>query len=92
MTCHPGHEEAPAPASASASASPQGGHAWWMWALCLLPVGAIVAMTVFSVPFSSVLWVGILLLCPLLHVFMMRGHGHGSTPPAAGDTLGKVKE
>ncbi len=68
-----------------------GGHPWWMWALCLLPIAAIVAMTVFSVPFSSVLWVGVLLLCPLMHVFMMGGHGHGSAQPTERDVQVKKK-
>jgi uncharacterized membrane protein len=55
------------------------GHPWWMMALCLIPMLAIVAVTVFQLPLSNVLLFGMVLLCPLMHVFMMRGMGqdHG---------------
>ena len=45
--------------------------------VCLLGVGvAVVAITIFKVPLNSVLLFGLLLACPLMHVFM--GHGmHG---------------
>lgn len=56
----------------------QGGHPWWMMALCMAPIAAIVAVTVFQVPLSSMLLFGLVLLCPLSHLLMMRGHGHGS--------------
>jgi Protein of unknown function (DUF2933) len=49
-----------------------------MMALCLLPIAAIVAVTVFQVSVSNVLLFGVFLLCPLMHLFMMGGHGHGS--------------
>ena len=38
------------------------------------------AIFLFNIPVSSVLFVGILLLCPILHLFMMMkmgGHNHG---------------
>ena len=40
---------------------------------CLIPVVAIVAIRLFHVPLNSALFVGMLLLCPLLHILMMRG-------------------
>ena len=44
---------------------------------CLGPVAAILAVTVFGVPFSGVITVALFLLCPLMMVFMMSGgHGH----------------
>ncbi len=42
--------------------------------VCLLGVGvAAVAIIIFKVPLNSVLLFGIILACPLMHVFM--GHG-----------------
>ncbi len=39
---------------------------------------AIVAIAVFNVPLGTLFFTGALLLCPLLHVWMMRGE-HGRT-------------
>ncbi len=60
-------------------------HAWWMAGLCLLPIAAIVAVTAFGVSLSNLLLFGMVLVCPLMHVFMMRGmgHDHGRAPSAA---------
>lgn len=44
--------------------------------ICLAALGvAFVAVTVFKVPFGSLLYFGIFLACPLMHIFMMKGHG-----------------
>ena len=51
-------------------------HLLLMLACCLIPLAGITAILLFQVPTSSVLYVGLLLLCPLLHVLMMRGMGH----------------
>ncbi len=54
-------------------------HTLLMLACCLIPLAALGAVTVFNVPAGSVLTLGMLLLCPLLHLIMMRGmmgHGH----------------
>ena len=46
-------------------------------ALCIaIPAIAIIALTVFKVSAGSLLYIGLFLACPLLHVFMMRGGGH----------------
>ena len=37
---------------------------------------AVVALTVFKVSFGTLFLAGALLLCPLLHVWMMRSGGH----------------
>lgn len=39
---------------------------------------AVVALTVFKVSLGNLFFAGALLLCPLLHVWMMRGE-HGRT-------------
>ena len=45
---------------------------WW-WCLALVPI-ALVAIVVFKIP---LIW-GVFLLCPLMHIFMMKDHGeHG---------------
>ena len=50
---------------------------YWMIATCLLLIGAgVLAVTTFGVPSGSVIWFGFLLLCPLLHFFMMKGMHH----------------
>ncbi len=46
---------------------------WW-WCLLLIPV-ALVVIVVFRIPINSLLPWGVFLLCPLMHVFMMKGHG-----------------
>ncbi|HEU5316650.1 MAG TPA: DUF2933 domain-containing protein [Chloroflexota bacterium] len=69
---------------------------WLVPVVCIGAVGVVLAVTVFGVSTSTLLTGAVVLACPLMHVFMMRGHGghsgHGSadTPPshtaaAAGD-------
>ena len=41
---------------------------------CLLPIAALVAIFLFQVQVSTVLLFALLLLCPALHLFMMRDH------------------
>ncbi len=45
---------------------------------CGLPLIVLAAIYVFNVPLGSVALVGVMLLCPLMHLFMMRGMGHGN--------------
>lgn len=45
--------------------------------LCIfLIASALIATSIFKVPVTSVITFGLLLACPLLHFFMMRGDGH----------------
>ena len=53
-------------------------HMWLMLACCLAPIAAIIAVGAFGVPISTLLLAAIVLMCPLMMMFMMGGHGHGS--------------
>ncbi|HEY4688575.1 MAG TPA: DUF2933 domain-containing protein [Anaerolineae bacterium] len=51
-------------------------HLLIMLACCLVPLAALAAITVFNIPANTMIYFGILLLCPLLHFAMMRNMGH----------------
>ena len=53
---------------------------------CLLPLTALAAIFLFQVQISTVLLFGLFLLCPALHLFMMRDHmGHSSSHQQTGE-------
>ncbi|HET7010465.1 MAG TPA: DUF2933 domain-containing protein [Anaerolineales bacterium] len=59
---------------------------WLLMLLCcLIPLAGIVAILVFGIPTTSVLYFALVLLCPILHFVMMRDmahdHRHGSGAP-----------
>jgi Protein of unknown function (DUF2933) len=66
-------------------------HALIMVACCLIPIVAFTLISVFKVPVSSLLTIGLVLLCPISHLlmmkFMMPGHegSHGDARQLAGD-------
>lgn len=43
---------------------------------CLIPVAAMTAIYFFKVPANSVLLYGMILLCPISHLLMMKFMGH----------------
>lgn len=44
---------------------------------CLLPLTALATVFIFQVQVSTMVWLGLLLLCPAAHLLMMRSHmGH----------------
>lgn len=44
--------------------------------ICLAVVAiVVVAVTVFQVPIGNLFYFAIILACPLMHIFMMKGHG-----------------
>ena len=71
-------------------------HLWIMLACCLLPVAAIVAVSVFNVTVGTLGLYALILLCPIGHLFLMRGMGHNEHHPKTSEsdnpTIGDVKK
>lgn len=54
--------------------------------LCLLGIVlAVVAVTLFKIPISNVVFFGLILACPLMHVIMHGGHGDGGKQKMKGE-------
>lgn len=64
-------------------------HVLIMLACCLIPLVALAAIFVFKIPVTGVIYVGLLLLCPALHLLMMRNMlGHDAGQGAGTDHTG----
>ena len=48
----------------------------WIFICLGIAVSVLVLVTVFKVKANNLLYIGVLLLCPLMHFFMMKNGGH----------------
>lgn len=69
-------------------------HMLIMLACCLIPLAALAAFLVFKIPLNSIVVVGLVLICPLSHLlmmkFMMKGHNeHTPQEHAQQTSIGK---
>lgn len=56
-------------------------HIWIMLFCCLLPILGLAAVFLLKIPVTTVVYVGLVLLCPLAHFFLMGNmHKHTSQP------------
>ena len=56
-------------------------HLWMMILCCLIPVVGLVAVYFFQIPLSKLVFGGLMLLCPLSHLLMMKFMGHEHSSP-----------
>jgi hypothetical protein len=63
-------------------------HLLLMLLCCLIPLAGIAAIVLFRVPTSSVLYFGLVLVCPLMHVLMMATMRHEHAPSPGSPTEG----
>jgi hypothetical protein len=52
-------------------------HTLIMVACCLIPIVAFALISVFKIPVSGLISIGLVLLCPISHLLMMKFMGSG---------------
>ncbi len=62
-------------------------HMWIMVACCLIPLAGLGAAWAFGIPLGNLGIFAMVLLCPLMHIFMMRGMGHNNHKEAGTSRL-----
>jgi hypothetical protein len=65
-----------------------------MLACCLAPLAALGAIFVFRVPVTGVVYLGLILLCPAMHLLMMRNMTHAPERSAGvgHDHIGQARD
>ncbi len=62
----------------------------WLMALCVVGMGAVLILPALGISIGTLLTFLLILLCPLSHLFMMRG-GHGGHEHALGPADGTAE-
>lgn len=67
-------------------------HTLWLLICCLIPLAALGAVYLFHASARSLLFYGLVFLCPALHFVLMRGAMGGHAHPAKQPTPTRVAE